>query len=502
MYCIQCGSEARSEARFCWKCGGKLSTAVEHEFAENLSSSTEGADASRKPQGGIYHPWRRFFARLVDISTLGIFVPILLLVGLSHLVLTDVSALTAVLDMPFVAGFVVLVLWIPQEAFLLCRFGTTPAKWLFGVSVASQEGGHPSFGQALQRSSLVTIFGVAFLIPVVERVAEYLAYRRLTKTGSTLWDTYSKCVVQHSGGGAARTVACVIVAIPVLVLNGVLSAAWLRAIEDAQLVALYPKVERQMQDEVARAREARLANLSPEMKTLLNEVTNQMIQIPAGSYSMGCSPGDSLCDGDEKPVHSVNVRAFRLGKYEVTFAQYDAFAAATGRDKPSDSGWGRGNRPVIYVSWEDAQAYANWLSELTGLRFRLPSEAEWEYAARAGTTTEYSWGNEPGGNQANCGSDCQDDFHNTAPVGSFQPNAFGLFDMHGNVWESVQDNWHEDYSGAPTDGSVWAGGDASRRVLRGGSWNYAARYLRASYRYFDAPTLRSSFGGFRVAQDL
>ena len=138
-----------------------------------------------------------------------------------------------------------------------------------------------------------------------------------------------------------------------------------------------------------------------------------------------------------------------------------------------ERGWGRGRRPVINVSWEDAVAYTKWLSGQTGERCRLPSEAEWEYAARAGSVTKYSWGNEIGSNQANCdvcGS--QWDGKQTAPVGSFDPNGWGLHDLHGNVWEWVQDCWNGSYQGAPTNGSAWESGDCSRRVLRGGSWNF------------------------------
>lgn len=137
---------------------------------------------------------------------------------------------------------------------------------------------------------------------------------------------------------------------------------------------------------------------------------------------------------DEKPVHRVTIAPFLMSKYEVTFAQYDAFAAATNRDKPHDQGWSRGNRPMINVSWDDAAAYADWLSAQTGKRYRLPTEAEWEYAARAGNRTEYCWGNDIGYSQANCdGCGSRWDNKQTAPVGSFQPNPFGLYDMHGNV---------------------------------------------------------------------
>jgi len=146
-------------------------------------------------------------------------------------------------------------------------------------------------------------------------------------------------------------------------------------------------------------------------------------------------------------------------RYEVTFEEYDRFADATGRDKPKDKGWGRGKRPVINVSWDDAKAYVDWLSEQTDESYGLPSEAQWEYAARAGTTTKYWWGNTAYHEYANYGTEkcCaglktgKDKWKNTSPVGSFEPNPFGLYDMVGNVWEWVADPYHDNYNGAPKD---------------------------------------------------
>ena len=167
----------------------------------------------------------------------------------------------------------------------------------------------------------------------------------------------------------------------------------------------------------------------------------EMVVIPAGRFRMGCVSGKD-CAGDEKPVHEVTVGSFALSKYEVTFEEYDRFTAATSRERMDDAGWGRGRRPVINVSWEDAVAYTEWLSVETGLRYRLPSEAEWEYALRAGSVTAYSWGNEIGQGRANCdGCGSQWGGKKTAPVGAFGANAWGLHDMHGNVWEWVQDCW-------------------------------------------------------------
>ena len=213
-----------------------------------------------------------------------------------------------------------------------------------------------------------------------------------------------------------------------------------------EALELYPGVQALVEAEVAenkrleavaeqRRQEERRKAVQPRLGPMLEEVRSQMVVIPAGKFRMGCSRGDRDCYSDEKPERDVNVGSFRMGKYEVTFVQYDVFADATGRKPPSDSGWGRANRPVINVNRADAQAYVQWLSEQTGLRFRLPSEAEWEYAARAGSKTKYSWGSSIGSGKANCYSECSDAFEKTAPVGSFEASAFGLFDMHGNVWE-------------------------------------------------------------------
>ena len=157
--------------------------------------------------------------------------------------------------------------------------------------------------------------------------------------------------------------------------------------------------------------------------------------------------------------------------------------------------------PVINVSWEDSRAYAAWLGEQTGQRYRLPSEAEWKYAARAGTETRYSWGEEIGRNRANCdGCGSEWDGRQTAPVGRFEPNAFGLYDLHGNVDEWVENCWHDNYEGAPSDGSAWtSGGDSD---LRGGSWYFYPRNLRAANRYRNRPSHRDNSYGFRLAQDL
>jgi len=206
---------------------------------------------------------------------------------------------------------------------------------------------------------------------------------------------------------------------------------------------------------------------------------------------------------NEKPVHTVRIaRPFYLGHYAVTFDDYDRFAHAKGMKPPGDKGWRRGSRPVINVSWTDAVAYCQWLSEQTGQTYRLPSEAEREYAARAGTVTAHCWGDEAGQNRANFyDSGSQWSGKQTAPVGSFPPNYWGLYDTAGNTYEWVQDRWHDNYQAAPTDGSAWEAGSSNYRVLRGGTWIFRSGNIRSAYRNWDEPDSYSEFIGFRLALD-
>ena len=231
----------------------------------------------------------------------------------------------------------------------------------------------------------------------------------------------------------------------------------------------------------------------------------EMVVIPAGSFVMGSPAGELGRRTDEGPQHGVMIRSFAAGKFEVTFDQWDVCVNAGGCSyRPDDAGWGRGSRPVIKVSWDDTQQYVKWLSGKTGQAYRLLSEAEWEYAARAGTSTAYHWGASMGRGQANC-VECgsQWDRKQTAPVGQFAANAFGLHDMHGNVWEWVQDVWHDSYNASPTDGSPWtSGGDQGRRVLRSGAWANEHWLQRSAVRNKNTLDFRWVSTGFRVAKSL
>ena len=271
----------------------------------------------------------------------------------------------------------------------------------------------------------------------------------------------------------------------------------------------------------------------------------EMVVIPAGGFMMGAAPGDEERAGlsadfrhRSEPQHAVNVRQVAVGKFEITRGQFRAFAEATGRGSDGCFVW-RGTafekdpardwrspgfvqndtHPATCVSWDDAAAYARWLSRKTGRDYRLLSEAEWEYAARARTTTARFWGDAgnlscgyangadlatakqaPGAGAAEV-ANCHDGYAYTAPVGSYRANAFGLHDMLGNVGEWTQDCWNVNYRGAPADGSAWAAGDCSLRVVRGGAWDDAPVGLSAAYRVGSPTVIRVYSRGFRVARD-
>jgi len=235
-----------------------------------------------------------------------------------------------------------------------------------------------------------------------------------------------------------------------------------------------------------------------------------MVVIPGGEFVMGSPPEELLRAANEGPQRRVTVPRFALARTEVTFDQYrDCVDAGACSYLPDDEGWGREQRPVINVSMEDAGAYVRWLSEISGRRYRLPSEAEWEYAARAGTTTRFHTGKCLNSLQANfdarlpsgdCPAGAQ--LGKTVPVASFPPNPFGLFDMLGNVEEWTLDCWNANYEGAPTDGSAWIDGDCSRAVLRGGSWRNSEGKLRSASRTRPSGTFHNDHTGFRPALSL
>jgi formylglycine-generating enzyme required for sulfatase activity len=236
-----------------------------------------------------------------------------------------------------------------------------------------------------------------------------------------------------------------------------------------------------------------------------------MVVVVPGAFLMGAPAADSQIQGyqTEIPQHTVTfAEPFAVSKFELTFADWDACVAGGGCKayEPKDQGWGRGDRPVINVSWEDAQQYLAWFSQVTGKTYRLLSESEYEYAARAGTTTAYPWGGDitlDGAAEANCLSCGSKWSEETAPADSFPPNKWGLYEMVGNVWEWTADCVHKNYQGAPADGSAWtAGGDCGNRVVRGGAWYTTPDFLRSAERLQMNATSRDDTLGFRVARSF
>lgn len=264
----------------------------------------------------------------------------------------------------------------------------------------------------------------------------------------------------------------------------------------------------------------------------------EMVVIPAGSFDMGSPDTEEGRDDDEGPVRTVRVAAFALSRTEITRGQFAAFVKQTGYDagdtcwtfeegkcREREGDWRKpgfrqdDHHPVACISWNDAQAYAKWLSRKTGRQYRLPTEAEWEYAARGKTVSSRYWGDGPDqaceyanvadktakaqipGTLSWVAHDCTDRFAYTAPAGRFKANAFGLTDMLGNVWEWTEDVYHDSYEDAPADGSAWKG-EGSKRALRGGSWNSDPQNVRAAIRFSNKSGLRFSIFGFRLARKL
>jgi formylglycine-generating enzyme required for sulfatase activity len=225
-----------------------------------------------------------------------------------------------------------------------------------------------------------------------------------------------------------------------------------------------------------------------------------LISLSPGSFTMGSDSSDPSA----KPAHLVTLHdPFAIGKYEVTVQEWNACVDAGACQRVGQYASPSPNAPIRDVSWEDAQQYLNWLSTSSGKPYRLPSEAEWEYAARGGTSTRYWWGDEMAFGKANC-KDCGPPWRIDAPAdaGSFAANPYGLYDMNGSVWEWVGDCWHGSFEEAPTNGKAWEQPDCSVRVIRGGSWRESAPFMVSSTRFRDVASMRHSQNGFRVARDV
>lgn len=245
----------------------------------------------------------------------------------------------------------------------------------------------------------------------------------------------------------------------------------------------------------------------------------EMVVVPAGEFTMGAQPDDDTREDDERPARTVTfAKPFAIGRFEITFDEWDACVAGGGCEKGPDEGWGRGRRPVIHVDFQQAKGYVAWLSRRTGKTYALPSEAQWEYAARAGGSAEIPWGRakDQACRAANVydttakakqpfdwpAFPCEDGHAETAPVGSFAPNAFGVHDMLGNVWEWIADCYRPTLAGAPANGSAVEAENCMKRMSKGGSWNIFPAWVRPGYRYGLEGNLRSTNLGLRVVREL
>jgi formylglycine-generating enzyme required for sulfatase activity len=232
----------------------------------------------------------------------------------------------------------------------------------------------------------------------------------------------------------------------------------------------------------------------------------ELVVIPSGSFIMGLKATSKK----SRPAHQVQItKPFAIGRFEIKFSEWQSCVGTGGcKTNPDDHRWGKKNRPVINITYFDVKNYINWITKKTGHRYRLPSEAEWAYANRAGTSTLWWWGDKVGTNHANCKdcgspwSDNGDKVHGTSPVGMFPPNPFGLHDTTANVFEWVEDCWNSSYKGAPIDGSAWTKGNCHYRVIRGGSFYYYSKVGRSAYRAKNPPNVKSYWLGFRVAREL
>ena len=367
---------------------------------------------------------------------------------------------------------------------------------------------HTEFGDAAHRwAETGRPNGMLLRSPVLEQAEAWLAFRpggAPAPTAATQAFIAQSRKAMHSTQRLRRAVEGSMFALMMAVILGLIG--WINqssiAAEWRFLTVTWPYQRAKVRPYVLSATREQALKPGDAFKECAQDCP-QMIVVPAGSFTMG---------GVSKvltPQHMVMFsKPFAVAEFEVTFADWDGCVSGGGCNgyKPNDQGWGRGQRPVINVNWNDARAYVAWLSQVTGKTYRLLSEAEYEYVTRAGTTTSYPWGDEIGVNNANCdGCGSKWDAEQTAPAGSFGPNKFGLYDTVGNVWQWTEDCLHLDYSGAPPDGSAWLeanDGDCSNRMMRGGDYGASVNGIRASSRGWNTSEGRNSIFGFRIARTL
>ena len=369
---------------------------------------------------------------------------------------------------------------------------------------------HTEFGEEARNWALANRpNGLLLRSPLLEEAERWIAAR---PEGAMAPTEETQVFIRHSRRGATRRrrVRLLVYLLLVGVIAGIV--AWVNQSNLNWFMTVFPYMQLEIWDLVLTAERERALKPGDSFKECAKDCP-EMVVVPAGEFIMG-SPADQKGQaekGGEIPQHTVKIaKPFAVSKYEVTRDEWDACVIYG--DCPARGERPRGRRPVINIAWDDAQRYVAWFSRMSRKSYRLLSEAEWEYAARAGTTTVYSWGDEIGKNNANCdGCGSQWDNKEAALVGSFVPNPFGLHDMHGNVWEWVEDCLHVNYDGAPGDGSTWTGegaelGKSSRdcdwHMVRGGSYVSDPELLRSAHRDKGSSVYRDGSSGFRVARTL
>jgi formylglycine-generating enzyme required for sulfatase activity len=367
---------------------------------------------------------------------------------------------------------------------------------------------HTEYGEAERRWSAAGMpNGLLLQSPTLEFAEHWLATRPSNAPAPTR-DIQSYLITSRRRARTSQRIWRGILASTFTLLVGVIAVlvAWinqdyLKAQWRWYTVTL-PYAQKEVRPHVVSAEKERALKAGDSFKECARDCP-EMVVIPAGSFTMG-GPTEF-----EKPEHAVTIaKAFAVSKYELTFADWEACIVGGGCNgyRPSDQNWGRGGQPLINVNWDDAQHYVAWLKAATGKTYRLLTEAEFEYAARAGMTTRYPWGNEVGKNNAACNA-CGSrwDGEQTAPVGSFPPNKFGLYDMVGNVWQWTEDCFHKDYKGAPTNSSAWLadnGTDCTDHIVRAGCWDNPPSVIRSANRGWTSTGARDKNIGFRIARTL
>jgi formylglycine-generating enzyme required for sulfatase activity/Flp pilus assembly protein TadD len=375
---------------------------------------------------------------------------------------------------------------------------------------------HTEFGEAARRWALAKgPSGLLLRPPLLDQAEAWLAYRPREAPAPTA-ETEAFIRASRKAELAARRRSRILnVALYTLLVSIILGlVGWINqsaiAAQWRYLTVTWPYARANVRSYVLNTAKEQALSPGQSFKECAQDCP-EMIVVPAGSFTMGSPPIEQGRRTSEGPQHAVTIaRPFAVSKYELTFADWDACVTGGGCSgyRPNDAGFGRGQqRPSIYVSWDDAQQYVAWLSEVTGKTYRLLSNAEYEYAARAGTTTAYPWGDDIKLNDiamANCdGCGSKWDMVQPAPIGSFPPNKFGLYDVVGNLWEWTEDCAHDDYNGAPMDGSPWTeGGDCSKRIVRAGSFINTLKDIRSAFHYATVPNIRSGYFGIRVGRTL